>query len=402
MRVSRRNVLLGASAAALASPRAARAQAAEKSSVVVIFLAGGNNAFFGAADAYVPGGYYSCTADNVRDLGNGVVVDKGTVGTLADPVLQKLGVVGVSNMNTDHGGGQTQFFLDGTVSNPLRLADAINGTFPLRCAYFGGAPNGTHPPYNGVAMTGVPDLTVAVQLINPSADPNGPSRELMARTFRRAIDASSRRFARSPNTLSHTWDGLHALAALLEQPAPGVSWPDIAAAYGIPPTDMTMLDFRAHLAGAELMVRGGTDVVCIRSDGWDDHGDSLGLGSRTKMSMEIMPALSTFLSRTLAMPGHNVVTVVATEFSRVGGRTGFESGHAPGATDWLFGKYVKPGTTGRPDVTAMSTQLPCNYALPALTPSVRGFWSLLAAAARVPDASNPFGPNAHPSLVVAS
>jgi uncharacterized protein (DUF1501 family) len=144
------------------------------------------------------------------------------------------------------------------------------------------------------------------------------------------------------------------------------------------------------------MVRAGADVVVVRINGWDTHGDGDGVDSRARFSAEMLPGLSTFLSRTLAMPDRNVVTVLFGEFARTGGRPTGDSGHANGTSATVFGKYVRPGTTGRPVVTRIGAGS-ASYRLPPGTPGTEGFWAYLAALARAPEA--PFGANPHLALM---
>jgi hypothetical protein len=158
------------------------------------------------------------------------------------------------------------------------------------------------------------------------------------------------------------------------------------------PTATAAQSFASQLAGAELMIRAGANVVTIQSMNWDHHGDWT--GTRDRMKDEIIPALSTFLERTLTMDGFNVVTALTGEFARTGARrVGEESGHASGLSASVFGKYIARGTTGRPIISSVG-----EYKLPMGTPRTKEFWAFLAAAARCP--SKPFGENAHPSLLV--
>lgn len=400
MHLSRRDLLLASAGAASTWGLRAQAQAAaEKPAVVLIFLQGSYNALFSAADAYVPDNLFGCTASNVRDLGNGLVVDAATLGTLPDPVLQQMCTVGIKHGSSGHDFARRYAWFDGRQSFPVKLADALGGSAAFRCVHFGQAPGdgAPHPSLNGVVMTAVPDLSAAVTLSTPSAGAAAPRRDLMARALRSSLATGADRFAKSPGSLRTTWDGTHTLIGALEQPAPGgVDWLEISAAYGIPSTELAATTFTSQLAGAELMVRNGADVVAIPSsrvggENWDTHGDGSGELSRAMMLEGILPALSVFLQRTLAMPGRNVVTVLWGEFARTGGVPGRESGHANGTSATVFGKYVLPGTTGRP------TAPMGRYVLPGATPNHQGFWSFLTAAAKAP--SHPWGPNQHPTLL---
>lgn len=394
MKLSRRG-LLTAGAASLLLPRVARAQAApaEKSAVVVIFFAGSYNAIFSAADAYVPGGQFQVTADNVLDVGGGVVVDKATMGSLPAAALAKLCTVGVAHGYSDHINGPRQMFIDARQkSYPLQLAAALGGAAAFRCVHFGQRLPGDHPALGGVSMIGVPDLAMPIALSASGTSGAGPKRGSMAAAFRRIATASQPMFEKNPASLRGTYEGMHTLIGALERPPPpGVSWDEVATAYGLSPTSTAAQSFSSQLAGAELMIRAGANVVTIVSTGWDHHGDWT--TTRDRMATEIIPGLSTFLSRTLALEGFNVVTALTGEFARTGAKQlGQESGHANGLSASVFGRYVRQGTTGRPTVSAQS-----GYALPMGTPATRELWGFLAAAAKAPE--QPFGANAHAVLL---
>jgi hypothetical protein len=98
-----------------------------------------------------------------------------------------------------------------------------------------------------------------------------------------------------------------------------------------------------------------------------------------------MPGLRLFLTRMMADPTKNVVTVIMGDFSR--SLPG--SDHQPNLTATVFGKYVKPGTTGR---------VAANVGLPAGTPAVPGLYAYLAALLKVP--GTPFGANPHTSIIL--
>lgn len=396
MKLSRRG-LLTAGAASLLLPRVARAQntQAEKSAVVVIFFAGSYNAIFSAADAYVPGGQFAVTADNVLDLGGGVVVDKSTMGALPASALSKLCTVGVAHGYSDHINGPRQMFIDARQkSYPLQMAAALGGSAAFRCVHFGPRLPGDHPALGGVSMIGVPDLAMPIALSASGTSGEGPKRASMAAAFRHIAGASQPMFEKNPASLRGTYEGMHTLIGALERPPPpGVSWDDVATAYGLSPTSTGAQTFAAQLAGAELMIRAGANMVTIMSTSWDHHGEWP--TTRDRMSTEIIPGLSTFLSRTLAMDGFNVVTALTGEFARTGAKmVGQESGHANGLSASVFGKYVRQGTTGRPMVSAQS-----GYALPMGTPATREFWGFLSTLAKSPE--QPFGPNAHPTLLAS-
>lgn len=389
--ISRRG-LLGASAASLLLPRVARAAEPEKSAVVVIFFNGSYNAIFAGADAYVSNGCFGVTGDNVTDVGNGLVVDSSTMGQLPAEALQKMCSVGVAHGYSDHISGQRQFFIDKrSKSYPLQLAAAMGGDAAFRCAHFGATLPGDHPGIGGVSLIGVPDLSMPIALAAGSSAGEGPKRATMAAAFRRIRTASAPMFQQNPKSLRKTREGLDGLVTALEKPpSADVNWDEVATAYGLSPATTAAQSFTAQLAGAELMIRAGANVVTIHSMSWDHHGEWP--QTRGRMSQEIIPALSTFLRRSLTMPGFNIVTALTGEFARTAGFPGAESGHAGGLSASVFGKDVVQGTTGRPIISLPDG----GYGLPAGTPGTKEFWGFLSALARAPE--RPFGANAHAVL----
>jgi uncharacterized protein (DUF1501 family) len=161
----------------------------------------------------------------------------------------------------------------------------------------------------------------------------------------------------------------------------------VAQAYGVAP-GASLDNLAQKLAAAELMIRGGTNVVTmIDASGWDTHGDgptgSNGKKARDLMTSQIMPALKIFLARTQSDPDlkkMNITVMIHGDFAR--SLPG--SDHAPVLSSLVIGPNVKVGTTGRvaPDVT-----------LPVGTGASKEMWSYLAALAKVKQ--NPFGPNPH-------
>lgn len=401
MHISRRNLLksgtvatglLGASS--LLSSQAARSQSSDKPAIVLIWLAGGYNCIFSSADSCVPEGPWAVTASNVRDVGNGLVVDAATMGTLPEDVLAHMTTVGVQHGSSDHINGTNIWFNEtgAGVSYPLRLANALGGTAAFRCVAFGPVP-GSHRSLDGASLSIVPDLSSALLTAGAVVeDTSVPGRAQMGRGLERTLAFSRRAFARSPSMLREYYEGLHTAKAALLTPATAIDWEDIASTYGIG-TSLTIDSFHSRLAAAELMIQSGTDVIIITDDGpdslvgfgWDSHGDYDGNSVRTMMSNR-MPALRTFLSRTLAMQGRNVVTAIYGEFAR----SVHDSGHASGISASVFGKRLRTGTTGRAIISGP------DYGLPANTPGIDGFFSLLCEAA---GADSVFGSNPHGTLL---
>ncbi|MBL8922473.1 MAG: hypothetical protein JNJ54_26720 [Myxococcaceae bacterium] len=402
MHLTRRQLMVGGAGAVAASSLARADVPVEKPTIVLVYLDGGYNAFFSAADCYVPKGLYGCGAGNVRDVGNGVVVDASTMGTLPDPVLQKMATVGVAHRTSGHDFALQYAWFDQGRSVPLMLADALGGTAPFRCVHFGQAParGAPHRAVNGVAMTAVPDLAAAIALVSNQSV--GAGRGQTARALEASLAYGATRYQHSPTALKKTWEGTHSLInALRQPPPPGIDWNEIAQAYGIAPTDTSAVTFTSHLAGAELMIRAGADVVCVTSSrvrlggdtpNWDTHGDGSGDVSREMMRTGILPSLEVFLARTLALQGRNVVTLLWGDFARIGGNSPTASEHANGVSATVWGKYVRQGTTGRFDPGNNA-----GYRLPMGTPGYPGLWAYLTAAARAP--GTPWGQNPHTALL---
>lgn len=371
-------------------PRSTRAQSPRKKPVVVlIWLNGGYNCLFSSADSCVQDQVFGVTAGNVRELRNGLVVDASTFGTLPDPVLEHMVTVGVHHGHADHIGGVKVWWNRGGdgESMPLRLASALGGTSAFRCVSFL-VPPGSHRSADGVSLSVIPDLSSALLCTGAPVGPELPNRTIMGKGIERAIGLSRPTFERSPNMLREAWQGMHtAKDALLGAPQP-IDWADIAQAYRLG-SSLTINSFASQLAGAELMIRAGSDVISIIDHGegslvgfgWDSHGDYDGNSVRTMMSQRL-PALSAFLQRTLAMTDRQVVTAIYGDFAR----SVFDSGHAGGISATVFSPALQNGTTGRAIIAGP------DYLLPPETPGVDAFFAFLSEAAGVPSS---FGPNPH-------
>ena len=398
MRLSRRSLLVagGALGGAVALPgERAEAGPAEKATVVLVFLNGGYNAIFSAADAFVAKGVYGCAPNNVVEIGGGVSVDRATLGSLPQAVLSQACTIGVAHGISAHDAGQLALFT-GTSSYPLQLANALGGTAAIRCALLGQQPPGVHRAVNGVSLTRIPDVSGALAAVGASSNnPETPSRDLSAAGLRAAEAMSKPMLTRHPTALRSMGEGFSVITSALTQAPKALDWNEIAAAYGINPGNTAIAGFPSQMAGAELMVRAGADVVVVHhqganpcSDGYfDTHGDTDGTCSRAMVGQLVMPGLKPFLERTLALPGRNVVTALCAEFAR----SGAHGDHAGGLSASVFGKRIKQGTTGRPTIDDYA-----QYSLPAGTPGIPGFWAFLAAAARA--GPQPFGLNPHPLL----
>src|SRR5688572_18451157 len=106
--LSRRSLLHAAAALAggLASPIAS-AQTTRRSALVTLFFRGGYNALFGNADVFAPAGTFGVAGANQESLGNGLVVDKATLGSLPAIAKQNMASIGVRHGLTAHVAART-------------------------------------------------------------------------------------------------------------------------------------------------------------------------------------------------------------------------------------------------------------------------------------------------------
>lgn len=77
---------------------------AEQPALVMIYLAGGYNALFGSAGGLV--GSFGVTNGNIEDLGNGLVIDAPTFGTLPTFAKTHMATLGVAHGISDHDDSQ--------------------------------------------------------------------------------------------------------------------------------------------------------------------------------------------------------------------------------------------------------------------------------------------------------
>ena len=347
--LGRRTVLKGATSA-LALPVISRLAGAavrpeETPALAILYLNGGPAGLFNSAGSFLEKRSFGVTTDNVRSLGNGLVVDSATLGTLPPAALGHMASINFRHGLYKHELSRAALLQIGSRSNLLLLAAAMGHPAPIHCAVLNnlGLPvgvDGTPPAENGVTLQRVLDL----KLIPVLTDPAQPS----------------------------------ARADL------------VAAAYDVGPDLTAISDVKTTLLATELLLRSGTGVVFAqaafvgRADRqFDTHHDSGGVKARDIMA-SIVKDLRTFLARASEIPGRNVVVALMGEFSRTVG----ESDHAPGGTATIIGKHVKTGTAG----PQTSGGLP-----PTSSPPPAGLWAYLASVLQIAD--HPFGVNPHPELV---
>jgi Protein of unknown function (DUF1501) len=360
----------------------------EKAAVLCCFLRGGFNAVFGSTDSFRPAGTFGVTGDNImQSLGNGLVVDAATFGTLSPYALQHMATVGVNHGISAHGAARTADMTDGSRAYYLKLAEAMGGDAAIKAASMGGGlPDGPRPTEGDVSLQQVNDVAATIAALG-GADPLGLSRDVGASALAGSQAMSRGLIAGSPKMLTSYKEGIAAGVDTLRKPVQPFNANEFNTAYGL--TGSAVNDFKSQIAGAELMIRAGANFVYTSDGGWDTHGDTTAANVRNQMNGRILPPLKTFISRMLEGAGaanRNVVIVMLGDFAR--SLPG--SDHATCMAATVIGKYVKTGTTGR---------MTANVGLAAGSPSTAGLWTYLAATVKLPSA-NPLGANQHPSIIL--
>ena len=302
---------------------------------------GGPAGLFNSTRSFLSKGSFGVTDSNVRKLGNDLYVDTESFGALPAAARAHMASINFRHgVLRPHEHARAAVLEAGSRSQLLRLA-AVMPDGPVRCAV-------------------VNDLGLPVG-VSANPPPEGDA------------------------TLECVLD-LERVASLIGT----AQFDDVRSAYGMPEGRTAISDQRATFVGVELLVHAGASVVFAqpaytgRPDRqFDTHEDDAGVESRAVMA-PITPSLATFLDRMLALPGRNVVTLLAGEFSR----TIPKSDHEPGGTATVIGKYVKTGTAGpqQPDGSP-----------PPNAPPPEALWAYTTAALRLPAA--PFGRNPNPELI---
>ena len=388
--LSRRRLLQAGTALAAApllGARRAQAQtAAPKSALLIIYAHGGYNSLFSSADSFIPAGTYGVTASNVRDLGNGLVVDKGSLGALPDVATRSMASIGVNHGQTGHDAAQAEGWSSGNTNYAIQLASVMGGDGPIKMAAVGNDPLPTAPlnSVGGVSLQRIVDMRATLIALGAPLDPSVPRRDIALQAMLGSQRLSRRTLATSPHGLRSVTDGYQAsLATLRSQKVFDWDGPEgLATVYGLNPARTGVDAMPAKMAAAEMMIRAGANVV-LATDGdagrWDTHGDTDGAQVRRLMGL-ITPSLSIFLNRMMSDPAFNVVTLITGDFAR--SLPG--SDHQGNLTTTVIGRHVQVGTTGR---------CAANVSLNPGTPRAAGLWAHLAQALRVP--GQPFGPNPH-------
>jgi len=345
--ITRRTILKGgatlAGTLALGGRLLAKSRtAADTPTLVVFWLNGGPAGLFNSAGSFLDSGAFGVTVQNVRDLGNGLFVDAGSLGALPLPARTHMASINFRHdVLRPHEHARAAVLQAGARSQLLRLASGMPES-PIRCAV-------------------VNDLGLPVGI-----DPNPPGEGGAA--FTRVLQLTD-----------------------LRRRVPADRYPEVCAAYGLPLESTAVSDARSTFVAVELLVHAGANVIFAqpaytgRADRqFDTHEDDSGVEARAIMA-PITASLSTFLERVLALPGRNVVTILVGEFSR----TYPQSDHEPGGTATVIGKHVRTGTAGpqRPDGSP-----------PGNAPPTESLWAYAAGTLGL--GGTPFGRNPHPELLL--
>ena len=389
---SRRSLLKGAAAVASAAtlgrvaPAFAQAAPTDKSTLLCIFLNGGYNSLFASHDSFEGAGTFGCSPGNGRDLGNGLVVDAATYGTMPAIALQHMAAVGIRHGLTAHEAAQPSLASMNGRNYHTMLAKSLGGEAAIKAAVVGGGmPDGPKPAEGDVSLQSITDMKATIVSLGGDIDPSVPNREIATNALMGSTSMSKKRLVRSPNSLLSVKNGLDTGVETLKRQGLALDYPGLCQAYGVTVGTTGVNSFRTQMMAAELMVQAGTNVIYAEDGGWDTHGDTNGDTVRNQMNQRILPGLNVFLNRMLNATGRNVTVAIYGDFAR--SLPG--SDHQGNLTATVIGKNVRVGTTGRVSE---------NVALPAGCPSIQGFWAYLAAVTRAPDA--PFGANPHTAITL--
>lgn len=346
-KISRRTIIKGSAALAATLalgklPQLVDAKSKEKPTLVVLWLNGGPAGLFNSANSFLRNGAFGVTEQNTRNLGNGLFVDKDSLGALPETALAHM-----SSINFRHGILRPHDHARAAVLQSTSRSQLVR------------------------LAAEMPESSIRSAVVNNLGFPNGVSKNAPAEggvSLERIVDFSYMRKSIKRQLFT-----------------------EVGEAYGVSPDAIFVKDQSSTFAAVEMLVHAGTSVIFAqpaytgRADRqFDTHGDESGAASREVMA-PITPQLATFLDRTLTMRGRNVVTLLMGEFSR----TTSKSDHEPGGTATFIGKYVKTGTAGPQNADGSP---------PENAPPTEAVWAYATAALGL--GSTTFGANPNPELII--
>ena len=368
----------------------AQAAPVDTPTLVLLFLRGGYNALFSAANAYVPNGAFGTSANSIRDLGNGLVVDR-TFDAFSDFAKAHMASVGIQHGSNNHGNSKRLLLRPEGEWRLLRLAAEMGGDGVIKFAGInldGDQVDTNAAAINGVSPQIIRDFENTANVLGAGTD---PALILKARIQQQGILAaqgiSGAHLTMNSSSLITAQNGYQTGAAILEKQATAepIDVDMIRAAYGVRGNNISGNNMAMQMAAAEMMVRANANVVQCSQGGWDSHGDTDGNRVRNQMQ-DNMQALSTFVDRMVDQPGRNVVLAIIGDFNRTIGN----SGHGRGLAATVIGKGVQQGTT---------VQMNDRSALVGGTPGPDGFWGYLGHLLGAPDSFRSRFANPHKSLI---
>jgi hypothetical protein len=375
--------------------------AVEAPTVVVIHFVGGFNAIWGTSSAFLTpyqGQNFSVTATSFTNFGGaaspggGVAMDNVIAKTLSPFSQQHVAVIGVAHGIAAHQAARQAEYTQGTQSAPLILADAMGGMGTIKAACIGNHPSEIPTmPVNGTSLQPILDMQSTINAMGGGApNPKMPDRAKAAIGLTASQAMSKANLAANPLSEESLAQGYPSIISTLEAPVQAVSLSGLQSAYGITGTAIT--NFASKMAGAELMVLAGANVITVfdNSARWDSHTDVTGTVVRNGMTASIVGPLNTFLDRMLNVTGRNVVVGLVGDFNR--DLTG--SNHSSNATMAVFGKYINNGTS------AATLDNRGQFGSGSGVPGIQGMWSFLAAAAKIPTVPA-FAANPHPAGLIS-
>src|SRR5215470_2576426 len=135
---TRRTVLQGLAAGALILPALSRGVRAapprEISAVAVVYLNGGPAGLFNSPASFLRNGAFGVTHDNVRAVGNDLLVDAASLGSLPPAALAHMASVNFKHGFERHDHARAALLQTGSRSNLILLAQAFPDPAPIKAA----------------------------------------------------------------------------------------------------------------------------------------------------------------------------------------------------------------------------------------------------------------------------